>query len=115
MKKFTLFFAVLGFSSVSFAQVVPNAGFENWVNNNESSHTYLVPQSWVTIDAAQTFFYNLFGDSMYVSNSVTRISSANSGSYAIQMAVVQSNEGETVAGAIFSCPTVLSLFTGTTA
>lgn len=102
MKKFILLSAVSCLSTFSFAQVIPNAGFETWVNNQETPQVYSVPQFWISIDALQTELYYLFGDSTYVVHSVSQVSSSHSGSSAVQMRVVQSNEGDTVAGAIFS-------------
>jgi hypothetical protein len=104
MKKFTLLFATSFIGAFSFAQTIPNAGFETWVNNNESPHTYSVPQGWITLDAIESDLHNAFGDPTYVANSVTQAGSPHGGSSAVQMAVVQSNEGDTIAGAIFSEP-----------
>ena len=104
MKKSTLLFAASFIGAISFAQTLPNPGFETWVNNTESPHTYSVPQSWITVDALESTLYAAFGDATYVSNSTTQVGSAHGGTSAVQMAVVQSNEGDTVGGGIFSTP-----------
>jgi hypothetical protein len=108
MRKITLLFITIFIRAISFAQTIPNAGFETWVNNSESPQTYAVPQGWITIDAIQTELYYLFlGDSTYAVHSVTQVGSAHGGSAAVQMRVIASNEGDTVAGAIFSEPSAI--------
>ena len=102
MKKFTLFFAALLMGFFSFAQTIPNAGFETWINNNETNTTYQVPQHWITSDVFDTEINKLFGDSTYVVHAVSQVGSAHGGQYAVQMAVVVSNQGDTESGAIYS-------------
>lgn len=80
------------------------------MNNNESPHTYLVPQNWVTIDVLQSTLNDLFGDPTYVVNSVSQIGSAHGGVYALRMSVAVSNAGDTIAGAIFSEPSAVHFF-----
>ncbi|HEU4717892.1 MAG TPA: T9SS type A sorting domain-containing protein [Bacteroidia bacterium] len=100
-------------------QSIPNPGFETWVSNSESPHTYQTPQGWITGDIIQSSFSNLFGDPAYVSNTVSQVSSAHGGSSAVQMTVAQSNEGDTVAGIIYSVASantvISSAFNGTPA
>ena len=103
MKKINTFFAALLFSGLVSAQVIPNAGFETWTNNTESSSTYLVPQSWITVDVVQTYFADIFGDPNYGVNAVSRTTSSHSGSYAVHMKVDIADNGlDTVGGVIFS-------------
>ncbi|MEO5645762.1 MAG: T9SS type A sorting domain-containing protein [Bacteroidia bacterium] len=108
MKKTTLLFSACLFSVLLFAQI-PNPGFENWVNNNESPVTYLVPQNWVSHDVINSVFADAFGDSTYVVNSVSRVT-GHTGQYAVQTAVVQSNEQDTVGGALYSFGSAANFF-----
>ena len=110
MKKITLFFATTFISAISFAQTIPAPGFETWANNVESPHTYSVPQNWISGDVLQSYIPNLFGNATYVVNAVTQVGSAHGGSFAVQMAVVQSNAGDTIAGSIFSEPSATNFF-----
>ncbi|CAN5839724.1 hypothetical protein BH11BAC7_BH11BAC7_00920 [soil metagenome] len=109
MKKNTLLFSACLFSALSFAQNIPNPGFENWVNNNESPVTYLVPQGWMSHDVINSAFAYAFGDSTYVVNSVSRVT-GHSGQYAVQTAVVTSNEQDTVGGALYSFGSAANFF-----
>lgn len=110
MKKFTLLFASCCFSALSFAQTLPNPGFETWVNNSESPHTYSVPQGWITVDVLESWLYDAFGDPTYVVNSVTQVGSAHGGTKAIQMSVVISNQGDTIGGSVYSEPSANNFF-----
>ncbi|TND09469.1 MAG: hypothetical protein FD123_1275 [Bacteroidetes bacterium] len=109
MKKITLWTIALFAGVSAHTQTVPNAGFENWSNNTESSTTYLNPQSWITIDVVTSFFNDLFGSPNLSSAAVSRVSSAHSGNYAVRMGVSTNTAGDTVSGAVFSTPTALSL------
>jgi Secretion system C-terminal sorting domain len=99
MKKTTLLATVSICSLTAFAQTIPNAGFETWINNNESPQTYLMPQNWLSIDVLNTVFVN---DSSYVINSVSQVGNAHSGSYAADMHVGASTFGDTIGGAVYS-------------
>lgn len=95
------------------AQTIPNAGFETWVNNNESSHTYSMPQNWLTIDIAQTVF---MADSSYVVNSVVPAATAHSGNSAVRLQTAVSTQNDTVGGIIYSANSfadMIPLFSGT--
>jgi hypothetical protein len=107
MKKITFLTAVLAAGISAFAQV-PNMDFETWTNNNETQTTYLAPQGWVTTDEFITAFYS---DSVYAVHSVTQTASSHSGSYAVQMNCVTSNEGDTVNGAIYSSASLADFLT----
>jgi hypothetical protein len=102
MKKFTFLVASMAFTISAFAQTIPNPGFETWVNNTESQHTYSTPQGWVTTDILATYINEVFGNPGYVSTSTTQTNGSHTGSYAVQMAVVISNQGDTVPGGIYS-------------
>lgn len=92
-------------SFTASAQVYLNAGFETWVSNTETPHTYQMPQRWLTNDVLVTFLNELFGNNGYVVNSVSQTSSAHSGNYAVQMGVAVSNYSDTVGGSILYCNT----------
>jgi hypothetical protein len=109
MKKIYSFLTLLLLVNAAYSQVIPNTGFENWVNNTESPHTYSVPQKWISIDALESTLYGYFGDSTYVVNSVTQ-AAGHSGNAAVQMAVVQSNEGDTIAGGVYSESSATNFF-----
>jgi hypothetical protein len=109
MKKITFLIALTLMSFSASAQVYLNGGFETWVANTETPHTYQMPQRWLTIDVVSTFFNELFGNNGYVVNSVSQTSTAHSGNYAVQMSVAVSNFSDTVAGAILYCNTVNDL------
>jgi hypothetical protein len=112
MKKFIFFTALTITCFSASAQSVQNPGFETWVPNNETGHTYQMPQHFVTGDIITTFFQELFGNTGYVVNSVTQTGVAHAGNYAVQMGVAISNFGDTVAGSIFYSNSVSDLFDG---
>jgi hypothetical protein len=107
MKKFTFLIAVTFMSMPSFGQIL-NQGFETWVPNNETGHTYQMPQRWVTTDVLRTFVNELFGNPGYVSNTVSQ-TTGHSGNYATRMSVGTSTDGDTVAGTIFYCDSATTL------
>lgn len=107
MKKSTLLLLLFVSPAAAFAQSLLNPGFENWSNNTETQTTYLAPDNWITEDEFNTAFYT---DSVYAVHSVTQTTSAHSGSYAVHMAVVTSNEGDTVAGFIATGVSVTTFF-----
>jgi hypothetical protein len=109
MKKLTLIITGFLTGAVSFAQTIPNAGFETWINNTESPTIYSTPQGWITEDIIQTAFFAAFGDSTYVAHSVTQVAGHN-GSYGVQMSNVISNEGDTLNGGIISIATAQDFF-----
>ncbi|MBI3510328.1 MAG: T9SS type A sorting domain-containing protein [Bacteroidetes bacterium] len=108
MKKTLLSISSFLFCASAFAQI-SNPGFETWVNNNESPHTYLVPQGWITTDVIQSYFNNLFGNPTYVVNTTAQTTNSHSGTYAVQMSVAVSNAGDTVMGAVISDPSATNV------
>lgn len=99
MKKHVLISSfVLAGLSLS-AQTIPNAGFETWINNNESMQTYSMPQNWITMDVIQTIFAN---DSTFVMHSVVPASTAHSGNSAVRLQPATIANGDTVGGIIYS-------------
>lgn len=109
MKKIYTLFSAAILAGTAFAQTIPNAGFETWINNNESLHTYLIPQGWITSDVIQTVLSNSFGDSAYVINSVSQDANAHGGSFACKMSVGASNSGDTTGGIIYSAASFADL------
>lgn len=83
-----------------FSQAVPNGNMETWVTSNETSHAYLIPQNWITLDQ----FTNAFNSS-YTGTSVLQTTSMHGGQYAVLMQTAINN-GDTVAGTIISNATV---------
>lgn len=112
MKKFTFLIALSVLCISASSQTVQNPGFETWVSNNETAHTYQMPQRWVTSDIILTFFNELFGNPGYVVNSVSQTSVSHSGNYATQMGVAVSNYNDTVGGAIVYSNSVADLLEG---
>ncbi|CAN5839718.1 hypothetical protein BH11BAC7_BH11BAC7_00910 [soil metagenome] len=100
MKKITFLIALSITCISASAQTVLNPGFETWIPNTETSHTYQVPQRWISSAVILTFFNDLFGNPGYVVNNVSQSSPAHNGSYAVQMSVAVSNYGDTSAGYI---------------
>jgi hypothetical protein len=99
MKKHVLISSfVLAGLSLS-AQTIPNAGFETWISNNESTHMYSVPQNWITMDVIQTIFS---GDSTFVLNSVVPASTSHSGTSAVRLQTGISTASDTIGGVIYS-------------
>jgi len=73
MKKFALIISLIFIlSSLQFAQDIPNAGFESWIDENtpQSWNTNNLPSAWIT---------------------VSRSTTAYDGSYAIQMKIAESS------------------------
>jgi len=73
MKKFALIISLIFIlSSLQFAQDIPNAGFESWIDENtpQSWNTNNLPSAWIT---------------------VSRSTTAYEGSYAIQMKIAESS------------------------
>lgn len=95
MKKFTLAASLL-ISLASFAQTIPNAGFETWQTETQTPTHFLVPTHWVTNDEIINSF-----TASYSGTSSVQTASSHSGSYAVMMQTVI-NSGDTVNGAIYS-------------
>jgi len=103
MKKIiTLLFAT-AFSFSIFSQVIPNAGFETWINNNETSHTFSMPQHWLTDDIFNAAFMGT-----YAGTSTIKTTVSHTGSYAVLLQT-SINGGDTVNGAIFSVDSLSQL------
>ncbi len=71
MKRLILL-SMLAFSASAFAQSIPNAGFETWINTG----SYEDPQGWGTFN-----FLSLYGNPI----TATKSTDAHSGTYAIRM------------------------------
>jgi len=103
MKKIILLFLCCVAHVAAFSQAIPNAGFETWVNNTESSQTYSVPQGWITEDVIEKLDFPAYNQL-----SVTKSTQAYSGSFAVKMETV--NFFGATPGTIFSVAGAAQLF-----
>jgi hypothetical protein len=97
-------FFTFRFSLFTFAQTVPNGGFENWYYYPGS--IYEVPKGWTDNDLLFQRF-----DSGYRGISVIKSTRSHSGKYALQLGVTI-DHGDTVNGAVFSTGNVDTLIQG---
>lgn len=82
MKKITLLLSTFITCASLFAQTIPNASFETWVNNTEANQTYELPQGWISGDLLTSAF-----DPNYNGVTVLKSTQSHSGTYAVKMDV----------------------------
>ena len=102
MKKILLIVLLLSVLQTK-AQTIPNAGFETWISNTESTQSYLVPQFWISKDVSACST-----NPSYTAAALTRTTDSYTGQYAalFQTAVVGN---DTVNGALYSCDSLANI------